>query len=111
MADVKKTVAPTKSSPPKKGEQSNKPSSPKQQVAPVHESDAYFTVKTSKDSYPVTSVHVCPIKFKDYIVNKEQLKRSYQTSDFKSDIEISPSRHEMKKTKKVDKSMYYDVHK
>ena len=48
VADVKRAVAPAKSSPPKKGEKTNKPSSPKQQVEPVHESDAYFTVKTHK---------------------------------------------------------------
>ena len=75
LADVKKTVAPAKSSPPKKGEKNNKPSSPKQQVEPVHASDAYFTVKThkgkSKESSPVISVHISPIKF------KERLKRSY----------------------------------
>ena len=41
----KKTVAPAKSSPLKKGEKSIKSSSPKQQGAPVHESDAYFIVK------------------------------------------------------------------
>ena len=43
-ADVQKLVAPTRSLPPKKDKTSNKPSSPK--VSPVHESDAYFTVKT-----------------------------------------------------------------
>ena len=78
---MKKTVSPAKSSPPKKGEKTNNPSSPKQQqVKPVHESDAYFTVKTykgkSKESSPVTSIHISPIKF------KERLKRSYQASDF-----------------------------
>ena len=56
--DVKKPVVATKSSPPKKDKKSNKPSSTK--VSPVHESDAYFTVKTykekSKGSTPVTSV-------------------------------------------------------
>ena len=81
VADVKKTVAPAKSSPPKKGEKTNKLSSSKQQVEPVHESDAYFTVKKthkgkSKESSPVTSVHISPIKF------KERLKRSYHASDF-----------------------------
>ena len=80
MADVKKTVAPAKSLPPKQGEKTNKPSSPKQQVEPIHESDAYFTVKThtgkSKERSPVTNVHISPIKF------IERLKRSYQTSDF-----------------------------
>ena len=69
VADVKKTVAPAKSSPPKRGEKTNKPSSPKKQFEPVHESDAYFTVKThmgkSKESSPVTSVHISPIKFKE----------------------------------------------
>ena len=85
VADVKKTVAPTKSSPPKKDPKSSKPSSPK--VSPVHESDAaYFTVKThkgkGKENSPVTSVHISPIKSKDSILNKQQLKRSYQASDF-----------------------------
>ena len=78
VADVKQVVPP-KSSPPMKNTKSSKPSSPK--VSPVHESDAaYFTVKThkgnSKESSPVTSVHISPIKF------KERLKRSYQASDF-----------------------------
>ena len=86
VVDVKQMVSP-KSSPPMKKTKSSKPS-PK--VSPVHESDAaYFTVKThkgeSKESSPVTSVHISPIKF------KEQLKRSYQASDFKTDIDISPS--------------------
>ena len=45
-ADVQKPVAPTRSAPPKKDKTSNKPSSPK--VSPVHEFDAYFTVKTYK---------------------------------------------------------------
>ena len=78
VADVKHMVPP-KSSPPMKNTKSSKPSSPK--VSPVHESDAaYFTVKThkgkSKESSPVTSVYISPIKF------KERLKRSYQASDF-----------------------------
>ena len=77
VADVKQVVSP-KSSPPMKNTKSSKPSS---KVSPVHESDAaYFTVKTykgkSKESSPVTSVHISPIKF------KERLKRSYQASDF-----------------------------
>ena len=67
VADVKKTVAPAKPSPSKKSDKSNKLFSPKQQVAPVHESDAYFIVKThegkSKKSSPVTSVHISPIQF------------------------------------------------
>ena len=47
MADVKKTVAPVKSSSPKKDPKSSKPSSPK--VCLDHESDAaYFIVKTHK---------------------------------------------------------------
>ena len=83
-ADVQKPVAPTRSSPPKKGKTSNKPSSPK--VSPVDESDAYFTVKTykgkSKESSPMTNVKTSPIKFKESILNKERLKRSYQASDF-----------------------------
>ena len=84
---------------------SNKPSSPKQQVVP-------FTVEThkvnSKKSSPVTSVHISPIKFKDSILNKERLKRSYQASDFSPDIEISPSCSEMNKNKvkKVEKKYY-----
>ena len=98
VADVKKTVVPAKSSSPKKDPKSSKPSSPK--ISPVHESDAaYFTVKThkgkSKESSPVTSVHISPIKF------KERLKRSYQASDFTTDIKISPSRSELKKEKKL----------
>ena len=48
VTGVKKTVAPAKLSPPKKGEKSNKPPSPKQHIAHVHESNAYFTVKTHK---------------------------------------------------------------
>ena len=80
VVDVKKPVVATKSSPPKKDKKSNKPSSPK--VSPVHESDAYFTVKTykekSKGNTPVTSVKISPIKFKTFILNKERLKRSYQ---------------------------------
>ena len=101
MADVKKNVAPAKSSSPKKDPKSNKPSSPK--VCLDHESDAaYFTVKIhkgkSKENSPVTSVHISPIKFKDSILNKERLKRSYQASDFLPETEISPSRSEMKKT-------------
>ena len=54
VMDVNKHVVPTKSSPPK-DTKSNKPSLPK--VSPVHESDAYFTVKTykwkSKESSPM----------------------------------------------------------
>ena len=46
VADVKKPMVPTKLSPPRKDTKSYKPSSPK--VPPVHESDAYFTVKTYK---------------------------------------------------------------
>ena len=45
---MKKTVAPANMSPPKKAEKTNKLSSPKQRIAPVHESDTYFTVKTHK---------------------------------------------------------------
>ena len=57
VADVKKTVAPAKSSSPKKVPKSSKPFSPK--VCLDHESDAaYFTVKThkgkSKENSPVT---------------------------------------------------------
>ena len=81
-ADVQKPVAPTRSSSLKKDKTSNKPSSPK--VSPVHESDAYCTVKTykgkSKESSPMTNVKISPIKFKDSILNIERLKRSYQTN-------------------------------
>ena len=115
-ADVQKPVAPARSSPPKKDKTSNKPSSPK--VSSVHESDAYFTVKTykgkSKESSPMTNVKISPIKFKESILNKERLKRSYQASDFLPDIEISPSRSDLMKNivKKVDKSiMFSDIHK
>ena len=117
VADVKKTVAPAKSSSPKKDPKSSKPSSPK--VCLDQESDAaYFTVKThtgkSKENSPVTSVHISPIKFKESILNKERLKRSFQASDFLPETEISPSRSEMKKhkVKKVDKNiMFSEVHK
>ena len=118
VADAQKPVAPARSSPPKKDKTSNKPSSsPK--VSPVHESEsAYFTVKTHKgkrkENSPVTSVHISPIKFKDSILNKERLKRSYQASDFLPETEISPSRSELKKhkVKKVDKNiMFSEVHK
>ena len=101
VADVKQVVPP-KSSPPMKNTKSSKPSLPK--VSPLHESDAaYFTVKThkgkTKENSPVTSVNISPIKFKDSILNKERPKRSYQASDFLPDIEISPSRSELKKHK------------
>ena len=116
VADVQKPVAPTRSSPPKKDKTSNKPSSPK--VSSVHESDAYFSVKTykgkSKESSPMTNVKISPIKFKESILNKERLKRSYQASDFLPDIEISPSRSDLmkNKVKKVDKNiMFSDIHK
>ena len=83
VADVQKPVVPTRSSSPKKDKTSNQPSSPK--VSPVHESDAYFTVKTykgnSKKSSPMTKVKIS-IKFKESILNKERLKRSYQALDF-----------------------------
>ena len=101
VADVKHVV-PTRSSPPKKNTKSSKPSPPK--VSPVHESDAaYFTVKThkgkTKENSPVSSMLISPIKFINSILNKERLKRSYQASDFLPDIEISPSRSELKKHK------------
>ena len=58
----------------------------------------HHTVKThkgkSKGNSPVTSVHISPIKFKYYILNKERLKRSYQASDFLPETEISPSHFE-----------------
>ena len=102
VADAQKPVAPARGQ--KKDKTSNKPSSPK--VSPVHESEsdsAYFTVKTHKgkrkENSPVTSVHISPIKFKDSILNKERLKRSYQASDFLPETEISPSRSELKKHK------------
>ena len=62
----------------------------------------------------MTTVKISPIKFKESILNKERLKRSYQASDFLPDIGISPSRSEMKKNKvlKVEKNiMYSDAHK
>ena len=115
-ADVQKPVAPAGSSPPRKDKTSNKPSSPK--VSSVHESDAYFSVKTykgkSKESSPMTNVKISPIKFKESILNKERLKRFYQASDFLPDIEISPSRSDLmkNKVKKVDKNiMFSDIHK
>ena len=104
---MKKHVVATKSSPPKK----DKPFSPK--VLPVHESDAYFTVKTykgkSNESTPVTSVKISPIKFKTSILNKERLKRSYQASDFLPDVDLSPSRSELmkNKVKKVEKTLCF----
>ena len=84
----------------------NQPSSPKD--SSVHESDAYFTVKTykgkSKESFPMTNVKISSIK--ESILNKKRLKRSYQASDFLPDIEISPSRSDLmkNKVKKVDKT-------
>ena len=77
VADVKKTVAPAKSSPPKKDPKSSKPSSPK--VCHDHESDgAYFTFKPhkgkSKENSPVTSVHISPIKFKDSIFEQRTIE-------------------------------------
>ena len=114
VADVKQVVPP-KSSPPMKNTKSSKPSSPK--VSSVHESDAaYFTVKThkgkTKENSPVTSVHISPIKFKDSILNKERLKRSYQASDFLPDIEISPSPSDLMKhkVKKVDKTSCFLIY-
>ena len=99
VADVKKTAAPARSSPAKKGEKSSKPSSPKQQSAPVPESDAYFTIKTNrgkvKENSPITNVRISPIKFKESMLKKERLKRSYQASDFLPDVEISPSRSDL----------------
>ena len=51
--------------------------------------------------------------FKESILNKERLKRSYQASDFLPETEISPREtRENYKVKKVDKSiMFSDVHK
>ena len=118
VADVKKTAAPARSSPAKKGEKSSKPSSPKQQSAPVPESDAYFTIKTNrgkvKENSPITNVRISPIKFKESMLKKERLKRSYQASDFLPDVEISPSRSDLikNKVKKVDKNiMFSEIHK
>ena len=86
VADATKAVAPVRSSPPKKGPKSSKPSSSKQQDLPVHESETYFTIKTnkgkSKESSPVTSVHISPIKFNNYILKRGRLKRSYKASEF-----------------------------
>ena len=45
----------------------------------------------------MTNVKISPIKFKEYILDKERLKRSYQASDFLPDIEISPSRSDLMK--------------
>ena len=100
VADVKKNVAPAKSSSPKKDPKSSKPSSPK--VCLDQESDAaYFSVKThtgkSKENSTVTSVHISPIKFKESILYKERLKRSYQASDFLPETEITHSRSERSK--------------
>ena len=68
VTDVKKTTAPARLSPPKKGEKSTKPFSSKQRSAPVPGSDAYFTIKTNrgkvKENSPITNVRICPIKFK-----------------------------------------------
>ena len=100
-------MAPVKSSPSKKGPKSSKPTSSKQHDSPVHESEPYFTIKTnkgkSKESYPVSSVHISPIKFKEW------LKRSYHASDFIPETEISPSRSQREnyKVKKVHKSIIY----
>ena len=59
VADVKKTMAPAKSSPPNKGVKPNKPSSRTQQVEPVH--DAYFTVKKGKvRRVPLLQMCKCP---------------------------------------------------
>ena len=78
VADVQKPVAPAKSSPPKKDQTSSNPFSPKQHDSPAHESDAYFTIKTNKgkgkESSPMTNVKISPIKFKESMWNKEQLK-------------------------------------
>ena len=60
------------------------------------------------------NVKISHIKFKESILNKERLKRSYQASDFLPDIEISPSRSDLmkNKVKKVDKSiMFSDIQK
>ena len=115
-ADVQKPVAPARLSPPKKDKTSNKPFSPK--VLSVHESDTYSTVKTykgkSKESSPMTNVKISPIKFKESILNKNRLKRSYQASDLLPYIEISPSRSDLmkNKVKKVDKNiMFSDINK
>ena len=73
------------SSPPTKDPKSSIPSSPN--VSSVYRSDAaYFTVKThkgkSKENSPVTSMHISSIKFKDFILNKERLKRSIKPHIF-----------------------------
>ena len=60
----------------------------------------------------MTNVKISPIKFKESILNKERLKRSYQASDFLPDIEISPSRSDLmkNKVKKVDKTLCFLIY-
>ena len=72
VADATKTVAPIKSSPSKTDEKFSKPSSPKQQIAPVHKYNTYFTITTNKGkgkkSPPIINVKISPIKFKESIL-------------------------------------------
>ena len=67
VVDVKETVAPVKSSPPKKWGKI------KQHDSPVNESETYFTIKTnegkSRESSLVTSVHISLIQYKTSILN------------------------------------------
>ena len=99
VPSVLQSVAPTKSSPPKTDTKSSKPSLLKD--SPVHESDAYFTVKMykgkNKERSLIIHVQISTIKSKESILNKERLKRSYQASDFLYETEISACRFEMKK--------------
>ena len=73
----------------------------------LHQPILYLHV--SMESSPVTSVHIFPIQNKTSILNKEQLKRSYQASDFLHETEISPSRSELmkNKVKKVEKTLCF----
>ena len=91
VADVKKTVAPVKSSPPKNGDKASKSSSPKQQVSHVHESDTYFTIKTtkgkSKESSPVTSVQISSVH--DFYIEQRKTEEIVSGFRFLPDIEIS----------------------
>ena len=83
LLHLKKSL--NKSSPAKKGDKSSKRSSPNQQVAPVHESYAYFIIKTNKGKgkeCPLSNIQISLIKFKESILYKELLKSSYKDLDF-----------------------------
>ena len=54
---------------------------------------------TCKESSPIRNVKISQINFKESILNKERMKRSYQTSDCMPETYISPSRSEMEKNK------------